>query len=120
MNQDNAYFADRDSLPIWFKYPKGFRDLVEQDTVLFGQWRLINAQSALKIYVFLRQRYGRELFPVALREGSDDMACVEKDRGEVVVNINSYTSPGRETMAEFASFWAWFRAAIEDMIDFYS
>ena len=120
MNQENDYFANKETLPDWFEYPTGFRNLVEQGTVSFKPWRLVNADFALKTYPALRERYGRELFPIAHRQGSDDVACLEKGRGEVITIINGYTSPGRENEGEFGSFWQWFRTAIEEMIEFYS
>lgn len=120
MNEKKDYFALREALPDWFEYPAGFRSLVEQGTVNFKPWHLVDADFALKTYRMLREKYGRELFPIAHRQGSDDVACLEKGRGESITIINSYTSRGRESEGEFGSFWQWFRTAIEEMIEFCS
>ncbi|MEI6352164.1 MAG: hypothetical protein WCP06_13790 [Verrucomicrobiota bacterium] len=120
MNQNMNYFAEKGNLPDWFEYPTGFRNLVEQGSVNFKPWCLVDADFAMKTYPALRERYGRELFPIALRQGTDDVACLEKGRGEVIAIINGYTSPGWENEDEFESFWQWFRAAIDEMIEFYS
>ena len=120
MNQHIEYFAEEKDLPDWFEYPPAFRSLVEQGTLTFKPWHLVNADFALKTYSALREKYGRELFPVAHRQGSDDVACLEKGRGQVVTIINAYTSAGQENEGHFGSFWQWFRSAIDEMIEFYS
>ncbi|EEF62117.1 hypothetical protein [Pedosphaera parvula] len=120
MKEESEYFAAKADLPDWFEYPPGFIVLVKQGIVHFAPWRLVNTQFALNVYPALRDRYKREIFPIAHRGGSDDVVCLEKGCGETVKIINAYTSSGHENMEEFDSFWSWFRYAIDDMIDFNS
>jgi hypothetical protein len=120
MNEQSEYFVAKANLPDWFEYPPGFVILVEQGLVNFRPWQLVNSEFALKSYSWLRDRYGRELFPIGHRRGSDDVVCLEKGCGERVKIINGYSSSGHENIGEFDSFWSWFRYAIDDMIDFNS
>jgi hypothetical protein len=66
----------------------------------------------------LQQRYTtRRLVPFAFRQDNDDVACWDADPGSVMI-IHDYASPSYEQRAEFPDFYAWFRQAIEDFIDF--
>ncbi len=120
MNENAEYIAAKADLPDWFNYPPGFANLVEQGVVHFAPWHLAKSDFAMKIYRALHDRYNRELFPIAHRQGSDDIACLEKGSGHTVKIINGYTSIGHENEGEFASFWEWFRHAIDDVIEFNS
>jgi hypothetical protein len=112
------YFLGQRDLPSWLGYPEGFIKLAKLNISRFPPWELMNAVDALSVYEAMRSRYNREIFPLALRLGSDDILCLEKGFGERVKLINAYSSPGHETLFEFDSFWGWFRQAIEDMIEF--
>jgi hypothetical protein len=120
VNHEIKYLAEKTDLPHWFEYPEGFRVLVQQGLVDFAPWHLADIYFARKTYPFLRDRYSRELFPLARRQGSDDLACVEKDTGEIVKIVNGYTSSGHEVEGEFETFWIWFRSAIDELIEFSS
>jgi hypothetical protein len=117
MNDDKDYIARTERLPSWFMYPSGMRILIEQKCINFIPWRIVDADFALTTYLDLREKYGRELFPIAHRDGSDDVACMEEGRGEVILVINGHTSPGEENLEKFENFWEWFRAAVDEMIE---
>jgi hypothetical protein len=117
MNENKKYYAEKITLPDWFEYPAEFQNLVKQGIVDFKPWYLVDADFALKTYQMFRARYRRELFPIAHRHGSDEVACVEKGCGDTVKIINGYTSSGHENEGEFSSFWEWFRYAINEMIE---
>jgi hypothetical protein len=117
MNNNVQYLGEVGSLPGWFEYPVEFRVLVDQGLVRFVPWYLVDVVFASKVYARFQSRYGRELFPIAHRDGSDEVACVEKGAGGKIKIINGNTSSGHEVEAEFRSFWEWFRFAIEEMIE---
>jgi len=54
--------------------------------------------------------------PFARRQDCDDIACVVE--GQQVVIIHDFASQGWEKRKQFVDFTAWFRAAVEDFIEF--
>ncbi len=114
---ETKFLLPPNELPNWVEYPNGLKLLVSRGTVDFVVWRFPEASWALQTYSHLKERYDRELFPLAWRVGTDDCACIERDSGEAMKIINGYTSKGHETETEFPSFWGWFRYAIEGMIE---
>lgn len=117
MNDKRKYFAEPKSMPDWFQYPDGFNVLVDQGLVNFMPWYLVDAKFALKTQEMFRSRYARDLFPIAHRHGTDEVACIESGCETMVKIINGYTSSGHENVVEFGSFWEWFRSAIDEMIE---
>jgi hypothetical protein len=105
--------------PDWFVYPSEFLRLVETELKRFPPWKIMDSDSAKGLRDGLRKRYPqRDLVPFALRLDCDDVACWEKGKLPKVSIIHDFASPGWEQRQEFDTFWAWFRSAINDFIEF--
>lgn len=92
---------------------------MDQNLVDLSPWYLMDHAQVLMRMQGLRVRYPeRQLVPFARRDDTDDLACWEKDRGETVVVIHDFASPGHEERRVFPDFWSWFRVAVEEMIEF--
>lgn len=110
---------DPASAPPWFRYPKSFLRVVEQNLVDLTPWYLMERSEVLNRVKGLHERYpARQLVPFARRDDNDDIACWEKDEGEKVFVLHDFAAPGYEQRTVFPDFWSWFRAAIDEMIDF--
>lgn len=107
-------------LPDGFSYPQEFLFLVETRIVFFHPWQLLFGDRTKLRFVGLRKRYpNRLLVPFARRFNSDDVACWEGVDNQKVVVVHDFASPGWEDRGEqYASFWEWYRAAVEEMIEF--
>ena len=57
------------------------------------------------------------MFSSAVRRDNDDVACWDTAAGNVVI-VHDFASPGYEQRSELRDFYAWFRQAIEDFIEF--
>jgi len=107
--------GDLDVEPHW---PDGLLRIVERQLVDLEPWEVMSRELALKRLRGLRSRYSRRYVPFARRQDSDDLACIDPSQpGEIFV-VHDFSSEGTEQRAQFASFWDWFRVAIEDMIAF--
>jgi hypothetical protein len=110
---------DRVELPEWFEYPHAFRRVVRLELVDLEPWFIINGARVEERMKGLKSRYpARDLVPFARRGDNDDVACWERGRGEAVIVIHDFTTPGSEQIGTFPTFWDWFRGAIEEMINF--
>lgn len=107
-----------DDLPGGFEYPREFVRVVELGLTNIEPWWIIDGGRLRSHFTGLRKRYhGRSLVPFAIRQDNDDVACWDTAAGNVAI-IHDFASPGYEQRAEFGDFYAWFRQAIEDLIDF--
>ncbi len=114
----NEYFLSSAIRPNWLEYPHSFRRIVEQSIVDITPWHIMDGEHALRKFRGLSLRYSsRELFPFAYRQDNDDLACWVKNMGEQVFIIYDFASLGYEDEGFFNDFWAWFRAAIEETIE---
>lgn len=105
--------------PEWFTYPRPFLRLVETGLIEFRPWRILEGPLAFSRMKGLKQRFpNRDLVPFAVRTDCDDVACWERDSSQRVTVVHDFAGPGWEQEGEFESFWGWFRAAIEDFIEF--
>jgi len=110
---------DEAELPSQFAYPRQFRRAVELGITNLEPWYIIDGDSLRTTIAGLRERYpARRLVPFARRQDNDDIACWDLDADEKVFVIHDFASPGWEQRGIFASFWDWFRKAVEDMIEF--
>ncbi|MHB8873471.1 MAG: hypothetical protein ACYC8T_07260 [Myxococcaceae bacterium] len=110
---------DADSAPPWFHYPKDYLRTVQQTLIDLSPWYLMDRDQVLERMKGLRERYSnRQLVPFARRDDNDDLACWEQDRGERVLLITDFSASGQEQRRVLPDFWAWFRAAVDDMIHF--
>ena len=107
-----------EELPTGFEYPKLFVRVVELGLTSLEPWWVLNGDVLRRRFVGLRNRYPkRTLVPFAGRQDNDDVACWDGDSSSGVFVVHDFASPGWEDTARFDTFEAWFRAAIEDFID---
>lgn len=107
-------------LPVGFRYPASFIRVVELGLTNLEPWHMLEGSRLRERNQGLAQRFpARSLVPFAIRQDNDDVACwdLELSHAEVVV-IHDFSSPGSETREEYTDFFAWFRRAIEDLIEF--
>lgn len=110
----------KESLPKGFTYPPEFLFLVDSRIVFFPPWQLLFEKWTHVRYIGLRERYPhRQLVPFARRFNSDDVACWEGGNNQQVVIVHDHASSGWEDRGErYPSFWSWFKATIDEMIEF--
>ncbi|GAA0457167.1 hypothetical protein ACFQ2B_21730 [Streptomyces stramineus] len=107
-----------EELPGGFTYPEEFLRAVESGLVGLDPWWLLEGTNLRARVTGLRERFPeRRLMPFARREDNDDVACWDLE-ADVVRVIHDFSSPGRENRREFATFYDWLRAALEDFIEF--
>jgi hypothetical protein len=105
-------------LPPGFSYPPEFIRVLDHGLTDIEPWWIIEGERLRIRFSGLRERYpSRTLVPFALRQDNDDVACWDVAGGNVTI-IHDFASPGWEQRAELTDFYAWFRRAIEDFIDF--
>ncbi|MEU5418963.1 hypothetical protein ACH4UT_31885 [Streptomyces sp. NPDC020799] len=105
-------------LPSGFAYPEEFLRAVESGLVGLDPWWLLEGEGLRARVSGLCERFPeRRLVPFARREDNDDVACWDLDSGTVRV-IHDFTTPERVNRREFATFYEWLRAALEDFIEF--
>jgi hypothetical protein len=110
-------------LPKDFTYPREFVRVVELGLTRLDPWWIIQGDVLRGLHRDLRERYPtRELIPFAKRRDNDDIACWEAGGSYEIVVIHDFASPGWEDRQRrrFPNFNAWFRQAIEDLIEFES
>ncbi len=106
-------------LPSWLEYPEGYLRLVNQGVTDLTPWHIIGMERVVNRMSGLCSRFpNRNLFPFAIRQDNDLIACWEKTTPGKVVVIKDFATPGWEGFSAYDSFWHWFRAACNDMIDF--
>ena len=95
-----------------------FIRVVELGLTNLEPWHIVFGDRLRTRFEGVRKRYpSRRVVPFALRQGSDDLAAFVVGSYEVII-LHDFASPGYESRRTFDSFFGWFRAAIEDMIDF--
>jgi hypothetical protein len=99
-------------------FPAGLQRIVEQSLVDLSPWQILPRDQALARMAGLRARYKTAYVPFARRQDNDDLAVLVPNAPDRVVVIHDFAEEGWEVEAEYASFWDWFRAAVEDMIAF--
>jgi hypothetical protein len=109
-----------DNIPEWFSYPEEFNRITRQSLVDLTPWYILSNDQLKKKFEGLGERFpSLHLVPFAKRDDNDDVACWCKAGGNVeVIVIHDFASAGFEVVQSYGSFWAWFKAAIEDMIEF--
>ncbi len=100
--------------PEWLVYPKLYLGLVDNGKDKFLPWFLVHRERALIRWAGLKKRYkSRCLFPFALKDCTDDIACWEKGQGDKVFIIHDYTDPGWEKRECFNNFSEWYEWALK-------
>lgn len=107
-------------LPRGFRYPASFLRVVELGLTDLEPWWIMDGAMVRDRNRGLAKRYpARTLVPFARRQDNDDVACWDLARPEgVVAVVHDFASPGWEARKEYPDFFAWFRQAIEDLIEF--
>lgn len=101
-----------------FQYPNEFIKLKKLGLVDFEYWYFFNDETLQIRLKGLSERYpNRELVPFARRDDCDDIACFENGKGNSVQIIHDYSSEGYEQVKEYNDFWAWFKDAINEMMN---
>ena len=113
-----ADLLSTDDLPERFEYPPEFVRVVELGLTNIEPWWIIDGDRLRDRFVGLRERYReRSLVPFAVRQDNDDVACWDTAAGNVVI-VHDFAAPGFEQRSELRDFYAWFRQAVEDFIEF--
>lgn len=105
-------------LDVPLKLPEGLVRIMGQNLVDLTPWHVLPRDLAVKRLLSMRQRYSRKYVPFAYRQDTDDLACIDAASPEEVVIVHDFASEGTELRKRFATFWDWFRAAVEDMVLF--
>ena len=105
-------------LDVSITYPDGLVRAVRQGLVDLTPWHILDRDIAIRRLRSMRERYRRRYVPFAGRQDNDDVACLEPTAPGRVIVVHDFAAEGSERRRDFESFWAWFRAAIEDMIEF--
>lgn len=111
-------FLHAEDLDVSIHYPAGLARLFKQGLIDLTPWHLMDRDLAKRRLRGLRERYKRMYVPFAWRQDNDDIACLDPERPDAVVIVHDFASEGFERRDEFASFWDWFRSAVEEMITF--
>jgi hypothetical protein len=98
--------------------PEGLYRLAAQKLIDLTPWHIMPRDLAIKRMRGLRLRYSARYVPFARRQDNDDLACIDPLTPAAIVIVHDFSQEGSERRESFASFWDWFRAAVEDMIAF--
>jgi hypothetical protein len=107
-------------LPSWkSSLPAEYELLIEQQILSFSPWYFLDVNLSKLRNEGLRERYpSRKLFAFAARSDCDDVACWENGKNNQVSVVHDFASAGFEARQTYETFWDWFRAAIDTMIEF--
>lgn len=109
------YFIDEQI----YKYPEGYKKLVELGLVDFDIWYLIESEQATRRYYDLKKRFPkRQLIPFARRDDSDDIACFEIGQENKVHIIHDFTTEGFEQREVYQDIWEWLVFVINKMREY--
>lgn len=107
-----------EDLDVGVKIPEELDRIVRLGLIRLAPWHILDRSESARILPGLRERFAARYVPFAKRQDNDDLACLDPARPGQVLVIHDYASPGWELKATFASFWDWFRSAIEALIAF--
>lgn len=107
-----------EDLPERFEYPSLFVRVVQLGLANLEPWLIVGGELLRQKLLGLRERYpNRRYVPFAIRVDCDDVACWDPDYGGSVLIVHDHASAGDEIDGEIDSFAAWFRQAVEEMIE---
>lgn len=105
------------SLELMYSYPKGYGKLKELNLVNFDNWYFIPDDQVENRFWGIRKRYpSRKYLPFARRDDSDDIACFEEGKGDIVFIVHDFASEGYEERKQYTDIWEWFRDAVFELI----
>lgn len=114
-----TYKYDSLVFPNNFRFPEGIARIVNLELTNLEPWYILESRQLEDKLEGLKKRYpSRELIPFARRTDNDDVACFETGKEPKVFVVHDFASPGWEQHEVYETFWAWFRQAIDDMINF--
>ncbi len=100
-----------------FQYPVSFVKAIELNLLDFEFWYFMSNEQVLMRINGLMKRYpNRKLIPFAKRDDNDDIACFEVGKEPKVQIIHDFASEGYEQRGEYANFWSWMKAAVDELI----
>jgi len=106
-------------LPSGFVYPDSFLKVIRLDLTNLEPWYIMTRTEAQMRIKGMQIRYPQSgLIPFARRGDNDDVACFQMDKGEEIQIIHDFASVGYEQRKTYATFWDWYRDAMEEMIQF--
>jgi hypothetical protein len=106
-------------LPCGFVYPDSFLKAIRLELTNLEPWYIMNSTDAQMRIKGMQTRYPqRVLIPFARRGDNDDVACFQMDKDQEIQIIHDFASVGYEQRRTYTTFWDWFRAAMEEMIQF--
>lgn len=103
-----------------FRIPRSYEYVHEMQLVNVDPWFFLDDDSANKLFEAMSSRYTElaGLLPFARRSDSDDVACFVANHPEhsanTVLIINIW--PDGAILQVLPCFWAWFRLAVDEMI----
>lgn len=105
--------------PSWFEYPPEYLRVVDLKMDNLEPWFFLDGEQLETRNRGLKERFpAADMVPFARRGDNDDVACWEKTGGNLKVYVvHDFSKVGWEKRKEYADFWAWYRHAIEDMIE---
>jgi hypothetical protein len=114
-----SFFLPNEHLPHWFKYPAEFKKIIDLGIVNLKPWYVLEGDALLQKITGINQRFPKtELVPFAKRDDNDDVACWSKNTPHKVVVVHDFSDDGWENVEAYDKFWDWFKAAVNDMIEF--
>ncbi|MDX1994450.1 MAG: hypothetical protein SF029_18855 [bacterium] len=108
-----------------FDLPNAYYKVFDLGLTNLTPWRFLEAEECQDLFSVLRQLYsGNVLLPFARRMDNDDVACLVVQSQEYttssVLIVHLFASSGDEVDHIHETFWDWFRAAVDEMIDAYA
>jgi hypothetical protein len=114
----NISILQPEDVDVAFLPPEGLVRVVEQNLVNLAPWHIMGRDLARKRLRSLRERYRTSYVPFAFRQDNDDLAVLVPETPGRVLTIHDFSAEGAELISEYSTFWDWFRAAVEEMIQF--
>jgi hypothetical protein len=107
-----------DRLPTGFRYPEILTRVLSLNLVELEPWWFLEDEPLMRTRKGLLSRYpDHDYVPFAYRQDNDDIACWDRSPEDGVVIVHDFASPGCEVNERLESFEAWFRRAIDDMLE---
>ena len=109
---------DAGDLPDGFAYPEIFMRVLARQLVELEPWWFLEGRGLVSTRAGLIARYPEhDYIPFAYRQDCDDTACWDGDPTTGVLIVHDFAGPGYEINAHFDTFEAWFRHAVDDMLE---
>ncbi len=113
------FHLDAQERPTWLQYPQAFDKVASEQDGNLEVWYFIEADRIRAKRAGLSERYpSRDLFPFAVRDDNDDVACWENKNPSAVVVIHDFASAGHEQKGIFPTFDTWLEQVSLDNLDY--